>query len=80
MGLLESKSLFKSFLIPTHPPHYSFHDRNARQREEAINVVIKTMLTFPLHELNIGAILENLASMLTDPRQKVLRVILGDNG
>eukprot|EP00116_Pleurobrachia_bachei_P014425 sb/3474687/ len=34
------------------------------------------MLTFPIHELNIGAILENLASMLTDPRQKIANTAL----
>ena len=53
------------------PTLRSFKDRNPRVREEAINVVIKTMLTFPVQDLNVAAIMEYLAPALADSKQRV---------
>ena len=66
-----------SFNALTPPPH-SFKDRNARVREEAVNVVIKAMLTFDPRQLEFRVLIPNICQLLADTKPKVCTPY-GDN-
>ncbi|XP_070582266.1 TOG array regulator of axonemal microtubules protein 1-like [Ptychodera flava] len=54
----------------------SLQHRNSRVREEALNVVIASLLTFPSYDFDLGQLCQTIAHTLVDPKRKVRQASL----
>ncbi|XP_077995867.1 TOG array regulator of axonemal microtubules protein 1-like [Glandiceps talaboti] len=50
--------------------------RNSRVREEALNVVIASLLTFPSYDFDLGQLCQTIAHTLVDPKRRVRQASL----
>ena len=48
--------------------------RNGRIRQETLNVIIGSLLTFPSYEFNLSNICQSIAHTLIDPKRQVIKL------